>query len=69
MGKVATGLSMSLDGFVAGPNDGPDRPLGDGGERLFAWYFSGDVDYRMPGGGPAFKLSPASASARAMSSA
>ena len=36
MGKVATGLSMSLDGFVAGPNDGPERPLGDGGERLFA---------------------------------
>ena len=61
MGKVATGLSMSLDGFVAGPNDGPDRPLGDGGERLFAWYFSGEVDYRMPGGGPAFKLSPVSA--------
>ena len=61
MGKVATGLSMSLDGFVAGPNDGPDRPLGDGGERIFAWYFSGDIDYRMPGGGPAFKLSPASA--------
>ena len=61
MGKVATGLSMSLDGFVAGPNNGPDRPLGDGGERLFAWYFNGDIDYRMPGGGPAFKLSPASA--------
>ena len=61
MGKVATGLSMSLDGFVAGPNDGPARPLGEGGERLFAWYFSGEIDYRMPGGGPAFKLSLASA--------
>jgi hypothetical protein len=35
MGKVATGLSMSLDGFIAGPNDGPEAPLGDGGERLF----------------------------------
>jgi hypothetical protein len=33
MGKVATGLSMSLDGFIAGPNDGPHSPLGDGGER------------------------------------
>jgi hypothetical protein len=44
MGKVATGLSMSLDGFVAGPNDGPGSPLGDGGERLFAWYSGGDTD-------------------------
>lgn len=51
---------MSLDGFVAGSNDGPERPLGDGGERLFAWHFGGDVNFRMPGGGPAFKLSPAS---------
>jgi hypothetical protein len=31
VGKVATGLSMSLDGFIAGPNDGPERPLGEGG--------------------------------------
>ncbi len=61
MGKVGVGLSMSLDGFVAGPNDGPERPLGEGGERLFAWYFNGDVDFLMPGGGPAFKLSPVSA--------
>ncbi len=30
MGKVATGLSMSLDGFITGPNDGPERPLGEG---------------------------------------
>jgi hypothetical protein len=27
-------MSMSLDGFIAGPNDGPDLPLGEGGERL-----------------------------------
>jgi hypothetical protein len=38
MGKVSTGLSMSLDGFIAGPNDGPERPLGEGGERLFEWW-------------------------------
>jgi dihydrofolate reductase len=30
-------MSMSLDGFVAGPNEGPDNGLGDGGERLHEW--------------------------------
>jgi dihydrofolate reductase len=30
-------LSMSLDGFVAGPNDSPANGLGDGGERLHEW--------------------------------
>jgi dihydrofolate reductase len=34
-------MSMSLDGFVAGPNEGPDNGLGDGGERLHAWVFAG----------------------------
>jgi hypothetical protein len=60
MGKVITALAMSLDGFVAGPNDGPERPLGGGGERLFKWYFSGDTDVHMQGG-PALKLSKESA--------
>jgi dihydrofolate reductase len=49
MGKVATGLTMSLDGFIAGPNDGPGQPLGEGGMRLFDWYSSGDTEYQMPG--------------------
>ena len=35
MGKVTSGLTMSLDGFIAGPNDGPEHPLGEGGMRLF----------------------------------
>jgi len=61
MGKVAMGLSMSLDGFIAGPNDGPESPLGDGGERLFAWYASGDTEYRLPGPEMVFKVSPQSA--------
>jgi dihydrofolate reductase len=30
---------MSLDGFVAGPDDGPDLPLGAGGERLHEWVY------------------------------
>ena len=28
MGKVRTGLAVSLDGFVSGPNDGPEAPMG-----------------------------------------
>jgi dihydrofolate reductase len=30
-------MSMSLDGYVAGPNDGPDNPGGDGFGRLHDW--------------------------------
>jgi len=30
-------MSMSLDGFIAGPNEGPDNGLGDGGHRLHDW--------------------------------
>jgi dihydrofolate reductase len=34
-------MSMSLDGFIAGPNEGPGNGLGDGGERLHEWIFTG----------------------------
>jgi hypothetical protein len=61
VGKAGTGFSTSLDGFIAGPNDGPGNPLGDGGERLFAWYFGGDTDYEMPGTEMVFRVSPVSA--------
>ena len=61
MGRVSTGLSISLDGFIAGPNDGPERPLGEGGERLFAWYSGGDTEYRLPGADMVFEVSPQSA--------
>src|SRR4051794_16201495 len=37
MGKVKVGISMSLDGFVAGPNASLDEPLGEGGEQLHEW--------------------------------
>lgn len=43
MGAVTVDLSMSLDGFIAGANDGPDNPLGDGGDVLFQWWSSGAV--------------------------
>jgi dihydrofolate reductase len=34
-------MSMSLDGFIAGPNERLDNGLGDGGERLHEWVFAG----------------------------
>ena len=34
-------MSMSLDGFIAGPNEGPGNGLGDGGHRLHAWFLTG----------------------------
>jgi dihydrofolate reductase len=34
-------MSMSLDGFIAGPNEGPGNGLGDGGERLHDWAMMG----------------------------
>jgi dihydrofolate reductase len=38
-------MSMSLDGFIAGPNVGPDNGLGDGGLRLHEWLMTGgDLD-------------------------
>lgn len=61
MGKVAMGLTMSLDGFIAGPNDGPEHPLGEGGMRLFDWFSAGDTDYELPGTGMVFRVSPQSA--------
>ena len=54
MGQVVVDLSMSLDGYVAGPDDGPANPLGDGGGRLFEWWTAGtgsfgpDGRYRPP---------------------
>jgi dihydrofolate reductase len=35
-------MSMSLDGFIAGPNEGPGNGLGDGGDRLHEWAMAGD---------------------------
>jgi dihydrofolate reductase len=37
MSKLRFEISMSLDGFVAGPNQSLENPLGEGGERLHNW--------------------------------
>ena len=39
MAKLTLDISMSLDGFIAGPNETLDQPLGDGGEGLHQWAF------------------------------
>jgi dihydrofolate reductase len=53
VGKVATGFSTSLDGFVALPNSnvGP----------LFDWYFAGATEYTVPGGNFTLRVSAQSA--------
>lgn len=45
-------MSMSLDGFIAGPNEGPDNGLGDGGDRLHEWAFSTGADTDLHSGVP-----------------
>jgi dihydrofolate reductase len=37
MGKVGIDKSISLDGFITGPNPRKEQPLGEGGEAIFAW--------------------------------
>jgi dihydrofolate reductase len=37
MSSIRVDMTMSLDGYVTGPDDGPDAPMGTGGFRLFNW--------------------------------
>ena len=39
MSAAFVDMSMSIDGFIAGPNDSRENPLGEGGERLHEWVF------------------------------
>ncbi|WP_120522137.1 dihydrofolate reductase family protein [Arthrobacter celericrescens] len=39
MSKVTCDLTVSLDGYLAGPNQTPSEPLGEGGENLHRWMF------------------------------
>lgn len=45
MGKVVAAITTSLDGYITGPDDGPGRGLGVGGERLHYWVFGGPWSY------------------------
>jgi dihydrofolate reductase len=46
MTRIIADISVSLDGFVTGPEPGPDNGLGNGGEALHEWAFSDDPDDR-----------------------
>jgi dihydrofolate reductase len=48
-------MSMSLDGYIAGPNDGPGNPGGDGFSRLHEWFITPDGEFFRPSG-PAGQL-------------
>jgi dihydrofolate reductase len=45
MTKVIAGITTSIDGYIAGPDDGPGKGLGEGGERLHYWVFGGPWTY------------------------
>jgi dihydrofolate reductase len=45
MAKVIASITISVDGYVAGPDDGPRKGLGEGGERLHYWVFGGPWIY------------------------
>src|SRR6266705_1670859 len=45
MSNVLAGITTSVDGCVTGPDDGPGKGLGEGGERLHWWVFGGPWTY------------------------
>ena len=45
MTKITAAITMSVDGYITGPDDGPDKGLGEGGERLHYWVFGGPWSY------------------------
>ncbi|WP_406141558.1 dihydrofolate reductase family protein [Streptomyces sp. NBC_01089] len=46
MTRIIADISVSIDGFVTGPDPGPENGLGDGGEALHTWAFSDDPEDR-----------------------
>ena len=56
-GKVVAEVSVSLDGYVAGPNPTLEQPLGKGGDQLHEWAF-GLKSFREPHGLPGGETGP-----------
>jgi hypothetical protein len=63
MAQLILDISMSLDGFVAGPNPGLEHPLGEGGEQLHEWAFP-PGPFGRPMGNPAARRTPTRRSSR-----
>src|ERR671937_2073240 len=57
MTRLISDISMSLDGFVAGPKPSLEQPLGERGERLHEWAF-GLKSWREPHGLPGGERGP-----------
>lgn len=45
MTRVIAAITTSVDGYITGPDDGPGKGLGEGGERLHHWVFGGPWTY------------------------
>jgi dihydrofolate reductase len=52
MARLISGITISLDGYVTGPDDRLGAGLGEGGERLHEWVFGGPWTYDGPRGTP-----------------
>jgi len=52
MANVVAAITTSVDGYITGPDDGPAKGLGEGGERLHYWVFGGPWTYDEPRGEP-----------------
>ena len=50
MNTVRSHIAISLDGYVAGPNQSQDNPIGEGGMRLHDWIFKTDAWQTQHGG-------------------
>ena len=48
-GRAFVDITMSLDGFITGPNDSVESPLGEGGDRLHRWVYD-LASFRRPHG-------------------
>ena len=67
--SIRLDMTMSLDGYVVGPNDNVDAPMGDGGFRLFNWLDRREVPVDPPPGSVRYVTDPRAAAAEARAAA